>query len=263
MDSNVLIHFIRCRTRFRSKATVAGTMSVMRGMGDYLVRRGVWQSNPLRWIRGPKLDWRMHLPRRIAPDYMKRLWKAAVESRQGYHRWMWIAALSVLYGTGLRRGELERLDVEDWNREEGLLLVDGRKTGEERKVPVPELAYQCLESYLPHRQNQLEKLGLKQESLFVNMFGRRLTGAAISRAVQTMARRGKIPRLTLHQFRHTCASDMMESGAHLPEVQRVLGHRTISTTMRYLHVADPQRHEAVRRHPINDILNVESNHGQQ
>jgi integrase len=63
-----------------------------------------------------------------------------------------------------------------------------------------------------------------------------------------------IGHLTLHQFRHTCASDLLEEGIRLPEVQRQLGHQAISTTVRYLHVADPQRREAVERHPINTIL---------
>lgn len=61
-------------------------------------------------------------------------------------------------------------------------------------------------------------------------------------------------RITLHQFRHSCASDLLAEGVRLPEIQAMLGHQTIATTMRYLHVADPQLHEAVRRHPINEIL---------
>ncbi len=186
---------------------------------------------------------------------MEGFWQSAATGRGGYHRKLWVTALALLYGTGLRRGELERLDLSDWNREEGLLWVDGRKTGNPRRVPLPELVRQCLESYLPPRQNHLEKLGLAQEpALLVNKLGGRLKGSAISRAVGALARRSKIGRITLHQFRHTCASDLLEDGVHLPEVQRILGHQTITTTMRYLHVADPQRHEAIKRHPINEIL---------
>jgi integrase/recombinase XerC len=260
VDSDQIIDYLKGRTQFRAKATVSGTMSILRGMGEYLLRQGIWQSNPLRWMHGPKLDWRMHLPRRIGSDSMKQLWESVAAGRQGYHRWMWIAALALLYGTGMRRGELERLDLADWNREEGMLLVDGRKTGQERRVPLPELAWRCLESYLPHRQNHLVKLGIQQDALFVNKDGGRLKGTSISCAIHSIARRGKLPRITLHQFRHSCASDLLEGGVCLPEVQRILGHETITTTVRYLHIADPQRHEAVKRHPINDILKVETIH---
>lgn len=58
----------------------------------------------------------------------------------------------------------------------------------------------------------------------------------------------------MHQFRHTCASDPLEAGVRLPDVQQLLGHQTVSTTMRYLHVADPQLHQAVKVHPLNEIL---------
>jgi site-specific recombinase XerD len=46
----------------------------------------------------------------------------------------------------------------------------------------------------------------------------------------------------------------LEAGVCLPDVQQLLGHQTISTTMRYLHVADPQLHQAVKLHPLNEIL---------
>jgi site-specific recombinase XerD len=62
---------------------------------------------------------------------------------------------------------------------------------------------------------------------------------AVSRGVQAVARRCGLEHVTLHQFRHTCASDLLEGGVHLPAVQQWLGHQTITTTVRYLHIADP------------------------
>jgi site-specific recombinase XerD len=59
---------------------------------------------------------------------------------------------------------------------------------------------------------------------------------------------------SLHQFRHTCASDLLEAGVRLPEVQRMLGHQVISTTVRYLHLSDPQRRTAINLHPMNNWL---------
>lgn len=249
-----LVRYIQGRTAFRSKATVRGVMTVMRGMGEFLVRERVWLSNPLRWMEGPRVDSRSRSPRRIDTEPMKQLW-AAAGGRGGYHRWLWLAVLGLLYGTGLRRGELVRLDVSNWRREDGLLLVDGRKTGRERQVAVPEVTYRCLEAYLPQRQNHLERLGLGTErALLVNRDGLRVNASAISGAVKRLAIRAEIPRITLHQFRHTCASDLLANGVHVAQVQRVLGHETIATTMRYLHIADPARHEAAARHPINRIL---------
>ena len=69
-----------------------------------------------------------------------------------------------------------------------------------------------------------------------------------------LSRRAGVPICSLHQFRHTCASDLLEAGVHLAQVQRVLGHAVIATTVRYVHIADPQRREAMQVHPLNDWL---------
>ena len=60
-----------------------------------------------------------------------------------------------------------------------------------------------------------------------------------------MARRAQVPLVSLHQFRHTCASDLLESGASLPEVRQWLGHQRVETTSRYLQIADPERARAM------------------
>jgi site-specific recombinase XerD len=254
VDVDLHVRYLRGRTAFRSKATVRGVMTVMRGMGEFLVRERVWASNPLRWMEGPKVDSRSRSPRRIGTEPMKQLW-AAAGGRGGYHRWLWLAVLGLLYGTGLRRGELVRLNVGDWDRDEAVLRVDGRKTGRPRQAVVPEVTYRCLEAYLPQRQNHLERLGAgRTEALLVNRAGERLNDASVSGAVKRLAGRAGLRPVTLHQFRHTCASDLLESGAHVAEVQQVLGHETIATTVRYLHIADPARHEAAARHPINRML---------
>jgi len=250
-----VVGYIQGRAAFRSKATVSSILSTLRGMGGFLVRQEIWSSNPLRWMRGPRLDARSRLPRRIGRQAMTKVWTAAATRRRGYHRYLWVTILSVLYGTGLRRGELERLDLSDWDREQGTLTIDGRKTGQQRRVAVPETVWRCLEAYLPQRHNLLEGVGdTGQGALFVNQSGDRLRGTSISRAIRSLGEASGVGRITLHQFRHSCASDLLAEGVRLPEIQAMLGHQTIATTMRYLHVADPQLHEAVRRHPINEIL---------
>jgi len=67
-------------------------------------------------------------------------------------------------------------------------------------------------------------------------------------------RRAQVPVHSLHQFRHGCASDLLEAGVHLTEVQRILGPCVIATTVRYVHIADPQRRAAIELHPINTLL---------
>jgi site-specific recombinase XerD len=255
IDADLITRFIRARTTFRSKATVADTLSAMRGMGDYLVREGVWLANPMRWMRGPKITPYSRLPRRIDRSDLEALLTAAATTRGAYRQHLWLAVVGLLYGTGLRRGELERLDVASWDRDAGLLRIDGRKTGRERLVPVPPLVVRCLEAYLPQRHNQLARRGVVDESaLLVTRGGHRLSKEAISRGIRAFAQSAGVPLISVHQFRHSCASDLLEAGVALPDVQRILGHQGIATTVRYTHIADPQRVAAMSLHPINAWL---------
>lgn len=256
IDSDLIIQFIAARTTFKSKSTTYSIISRMRGMGDFLCGNGFWKTNPLRWIEAPRVELRSHLPKRIGHQPMQKLWQTAADIRNPYRRSLCLCLLSLLYGTALRRGEMLRLTVNSWRPTEGTLILDGRKTGLERNVVVPDLTRHCLENYLLVRHNHLEKLGiLGQDALLINANGDSAKTGSISSIVSRLVKRaGLRERITLHQFRHTCASDLLESGSNLAEVKRILGHRHISTTVRYLHITDPQKIEAVKRHPINIIL---------
>lgn len=255
MEADLLIRYFRDRGTFRSRALIAGVVSILRGMGEYLVGQGIWTKNPMRWIRGPKMDSYKTLPRRIGKADMQRIWQEAEKSTPLSIRAVNLCVLAVIYGTGLRRGELERLDLVDWDRENGLLTVDGQKTGQERKLPVGSGVWRCVEAYLSVRQNRLESAHRVDEPAFlIDRFGNRMSAEAISRVVRRCSRAAGIPFVSLHQFRHSCASDLLESGVKMPDVKAMLGHAALATTMRYLHISGNERAEAIKKHPINDFL---------
>jgi site-specific recombinase XerD len=225
-------------------------------MGEHLVSQGIWTKNPLRWIKGPKMDSRSKIPRRIGKEDMKRLWEAADKKKPDTLRTLTLCVLSILYGTGLRRGELHRLDITGWDRDNGTLKVDGQKTGRERNTPVGPGVWKCIEAYLPVRQNRLEAAGTVNEKAFlIDRRGNRMSATAISKVVQVCSKAAGIPFINLHQFRHSCVSDLIESGVKLPDVQAMIGHAAIQTTMRYMDVTSGERTEAIKKHPINDFLN--------
>ncbi|MGB9331329.1 MAG: tyrosine-type recombinase/integrase [Steroidobacteraceae bacterium] len=258
IDAELITRYIASCSTFRAKATVYGTLSMMRGFGDHLVREGLWTVSPLRWMKGPKVTPYSRLPKRIDRVHMQALWREAGNRRGECSAHLWVTVLALLYGTGLRRGELERLNVECFDQAQGTLRIDGRKTGAERCVPLPPVVLQCLEAYLPRRHNVLERNAtLGERALLITRSGTRLNAQTISNTIHQIARRAGISILSLHQFRHTCASDLLEAGVHLAQVQRVLGHSVIATTIRYVHIADPQRREAMRMHPINEWLSLQ------
>jgi site-specific recombinase XerD len=206
-------------------------------------------------MKGPKVSPYSRLPKRIDRSHMEAMWLEATRRRGDYSAHLWVTILALLYGSGLRRGELSRLDIDAYDRTEGTLRINGRKTGYQRCLPLPETVLRCLEAYLPLRHNQLEQIGLIDErALLISRNGKRLSSFAISNGVHTISRSAQVPMHSLHQFRHTCASDLLEAGVHLAEVQRILGHCVIATTVRYVHIADPQRRAAIELHPVNQWL---------
>jgi site-specific recombinase XerD len=255
VDADLIARYVGDRSAFRARATVSGVVSHLRCMGEFLVQEGVWRVNPLRWMRGPKLDHRRHIPRRIDASKLNVLWDAAGARPQEHARYQALCVLAILYSTGLRRGELSRLSVGDWDRDGGVLRIDGRKTGCPRSVPVGEGVWRCIEAYLPRRHNRLEQTGrLQEQALIVNSHGERLNGDNVANLLKRLCKSAGIEQLTPHQFRHSCASDLIATGVALPDVQRMLGHAFIVSTMRYVDVSAPERAAAMSKHPINQFL---------
>jgi site-specific recombinase XerD len=199
VDADSITRYIDSCSTFKAKATVYGTLSTMRGFGDYLVRHGLWTINPLRWMKGPKVTPYSRLPKRIDREHMEALWREAAHRGGDYSSHLWITVLAMLYGTGLRRGELQRLNLDCFDLAEGTLRIDGRKTGQERCVPLPEMVLRCLEAYLPRRHNQLERFGLLgEQALLVTRQGSRLTGEAVSNGIHAISRRAGVSIHSLH-----------------------------------------------------------------
>src|ERR1700679_3774792 len=97
---DLITNYIASCASFRSKATVYGTLSTMRGFGDYLVNQGLWKINPLRWIRGPKVTPYSRLPKRIDQSHMEALWREAAGPHGDYSAHLWVAILACYTAPG-------------------------------------------------------------------------------------------------------------------------------------------------------------------
>ncbi len=124
ITAEIITDFIKSRSQFHAKSTQQGVMSRMRMIGNFLVQENIWKNNLLNWMKGPKLDSRRQLPRRVGRNALKQIMEAAATCRFAYSRYLWPTVLSIYYGTGMRRSELSRLNLSSWNAEEGLLLVE-------------------------------------------------------------------------------------------------------------------------------------------
>ena len=255
VDDALMVKYFQSRGVGRSKATLASVITICRNMGEYLVEQNIWLKNPLRWIRGPKICSTSRLPKVVGPAQMKQIWDAAVTNPMPSSRPKLVTMLALLYGTGIRRGELSRLRVADWDREKSTIRIDGQKTNRERVVCVGPGVWRCIEAYLPHRHNQLEKHGkLDQTSFFISRDGYALSAENMGTSIRALCQRAGVPEMSMHKFRHCCASDLLEKGVPLPDVQNILGHSHISNTTRYTHIVNPEKAKAMEKHPVNQFL---------
>jgi integrase/recombinase XerC len=162
------------------------------------------------------------------------------------------ALAELLYGAGLRVGELVALDVRDVDLTRGEVRVMG-KGGKERVVPVPAAARAALAAWLRPRRNA----GVLGEPLFTALRARRgerprrLDARDVRRRLARRAlAAGLADRVHPHRLRHSYATHLLDMGADLRAIQELLGHASLSTTQKYTAVS-AERLVAVydRAHP--------------
>jgi integrase/recombinase XerC len=157
----------------------------------------------------------------------------------------------LLYGGGLRVGELVGLDVRDLDLVRGDVRVRG-KGGKERIVPLPAAAREALRAWLDLRRRP----GVLAEPLFVDLRG---AGVAASRIGDRQVRRLLIARARRasvadhvhpHRLRHSYATHLLDMGADLRDIQELLGHESLSTTQKYTAISVERLIEVYdRAHP--------------
>jgi integrase/recombinase XerC len=157
--------------------------------------------------------------------------------------------LELLYGTGIRVGELVGLDVDDVDHGRRLLRVVG-KGDKERRVPYGRPAATALDGWLGRGRPAMTTRS-SGAALLLGQRGGRLDQRAVRRIVHArLAGVTGAPDLGPHGLRHSAATHLLEGGADLRVVQEILGHSSLATTQIYTHVSVERLRAAYRRaHP--------------
>ncbi len=229
-------------------STVNRRLSALRGFFRYLCREGVLKANPAKIVPGPQS--KRKLPEVLSPEEIDQLFSqpdldtpAGVRDR---------AILELMYGCGLRVSEVIAVKRESFLLDGKLLRVTGKR-GRQRLVPVGGMAAWAVDRYVSDVRPQLVREPSRAGGwLFLSM----KRGGALSRqAVWQMLKRyvqtaGLSTVVTPHTLRHSFATHLLEGGAGLRDVQELLGHVSIDTTMIYTHIDRSHLLEVVRTfHP--------------
>jgi len=146
------------------------------------------------------------------------------------------AALELLYGAGLRVGELVAIDLDDLQLGQRTVRVRG-KGRRERLVPFGRKAADAIARYLPQRARWRSRLRDGDEPLFVNQRGGRLSDRSVRRILDAAVRRtAQLHHLHPHALRHAFATHLLEAGMDLRAIQELLGHSSLATTQVYTNV---------------------------
>ncbi|MBI5212249.1 MAG: site-specific tyrosine recombinase XerD [Nitrospirae bacterium] len=228
-----------------SAASVCRFISSVKGFCRFLIIEKLIAEDPSENLKMPK-QWE-RLPKALSIEDIKKLLshEPATMSRRLFIRDS--AMLELLYSSGLRVSEVVSIKINDLNFEGGFLRVMG-KGSKERVVPMNQRAIEKIKKYLHELRPDLLK-NKQSPYLFLTGRGTPMTRQRFWQALKKFGIAAGV-KLSPHSVRHSFATHLLEGGADLRSVQKMLGHADISTTQIYTKVTgDRIRKVYLEHHP--------------
>ncbi|GAB3774343.1 tyrosine recombinase XerC [Ramlibacter monticola] len=219
----------------RSGRGIALILSGWRGFYAWLGREGLVKSNPVQDVRAPKAA--KPLPKALSVDDAVQLAEFSEDAADPWLEARDAAIVELLYGCGLRVGELVGLDVQASGSAKGWIDAQAGeahvlgKGSKRRTVPVGSKALEALRHWLDQRAGGR---AAGDAALFIGRNGGRLSAQAIwARLKRRSLQAGLATPVHPHMLRHSFASHVLQSSGDLRAVQELLGHANIGTTQVY------------------------------
>ncbi|MBO1510505.1 site-specific tyrosine recombinase/integron integrase [Metabacillus bambusae] len=241
------IRYLRVE-RNNSSAAVQRKLATLSAYIDFLILMEILDSKQDEREKWPKLlDTPKHLPVVLETKEMQDILSQPDTTTTLGRRDRVI--LTLIYSAGLRVSEICALKVRDISFRENRILISG-KGGRERFVPLDSIVEESLKEYIEVRKSEIPEL-------FVSKKGGALTPRAIQYMVKKYAKEANIDKaVTPHKLRHTCATHLLQEGAHLVSIQKLLGHNSLTTTQIYLHITITDLKELSKQHPMRKMRTI-------
>ncbi len=245
LKADTLKDFVFHLSKEVQPSTQSRMISGIKGFFGYLQLEGYRKDNPTQLIELPKI-------RKTYPDTLS---ITEVDSLIAgidiglKHAFRNRCMLELLYSCGLRVSELIKLNKSDLFFEKGLIRILGK--GEKlRWVPIAESTSNLIADY--NLSNVTKKVAKGfEDRVFLNNRGKELTRNMVFTIVKKAALCADINKnISPHTLRHSFATHLVENGADIQLVQHMMGHASITTTERYIHMSQRHLKEAITRyHP--------------
>lgn len=231
------LNYLQIERAYKS-TTLARTIASIRIFMEFLVMRGALDVSPAMHIHNPKQP--KKLPIYLIREELTRLLSAPNrEDRSGARDY---AILCCLAFTGCRLSEIVGINVEDVSLPQHSVRVMG-KGRKERIIPLNEIVYESINGWLDVR-------GVYEDgALFLNKFGRRLSGRSVENIVRKYVMQAGIfkNKISPHKLRHTFATLLHANDVDILEIQSLLGHASITSTQIYTHTSNSRLRAAVNK----------------
>ena len=225
------LHFLK-EEKGLQPCSVKNHLETLRSFFKWLVEINELLLNPASRLKSPKTEAAPFKEVLTEQEVEKILASVPINKALGLRD---RAILECFYSTGMRRNELIHLKLQDvdW-KGESLFIAQG-KGSKQRILPIGERALQWIKSYLTGVRGSFEKEPC--EWLFLNSHGSQIGEVQLSFRIRTYFQKAGVQKKgSCHLFRHTMASLMLQNGADLISIQKILGHSRIITTQIYTHL---------------------------
>lgn len=213
-----------------SPTTINHLVASWRAAFTWAFQEELLEVNPTARLKKVKVPQRQ--PETVSGETMKAILAALPNDFSGIRdRTM----LFILLDAGLRLAELMGLTLDDVDITRGLLTVVG-KGDKQRQVPISPVTCTQIVRYLGHRAKKVKTD--RETALWISdRGGRPVHRDYLWHMLADLCEEHGLPHVYPHLFRHTCATEMLRAGANPMHVQLMLGHTSVTTTQRYVHLA--------------------------
>lgn len=250
IKKSTLKEFIYHISKQVQPSTQARMISGLKRFFEYLILENLIEENPLQNIETPKIG--RKLPETLSVEEIDLIIKNI--NTKSKNKLRNTALIEVLYSCGLRVSELITLKISDLFFDESVIKVTG-KGNKERFVPISKEAINYVNKYLDEERNLKKIKKGNVDTLFLNERGSGLSRNMIYIILDQLKKKANIKKkIGPHTLRHSFATHLIENGADLITIQKMLGHENIVTTERYLHVSKKHLVESIsKHHPRNNM----------
>ena len=233
IDKEILRNYLICLDKQKySNKTIARKIASLKSLFKYLNQQNIIEYNPLQDLKIPKVPKR--LPHLLSQKEILRLMSLPKhDSRNGVRD---LAILELFYSTGIRISELVRIKLSDIRLNSGTIHIKG-KGNKDRIVIIGDRAMNVVKKYIVYLNKELN---FNDKFLFPSLFKNKSKHISVRTVYNIVVKYLRLvsddEKLSPHSLRHSFATHLLENGADIIAVKKMLGHDSLSSTQIYTHI---------------------------